>query len=72
MPRGTEQTMPKTLNEPKRAPLNLRTTQERRERLEALAAQNGLSLTAQVERLLEFAMDFEAIIKAVLEIGEVR
>ena len=59
--------MPKTLNEPKRAPLNIRTTQERRDRLEALAKQNGLSLTAQVERLLEFAMDFEAIKKAMIK-----
>lgn len=60
-----DEPMPKTLNEPKRAPLNIRTTQERRDRLEALAKQNGLSLTAQVERLLEFAMDFEIIKEAI-------
>jgi len=70
MPRGTEQTMPKTLNEPKRAPLNIRTTQERRKRLEAAALENGLSLTAQVERYLDFAMDFDAIKQAILKEGK--
>lgn len=38
---------------PKRAPLNLRTTPEMRDRLEAAAAARGLSITQEVMRRLE-------------------
>jgi hypothetical protein len=62
-----EQTMPRTDNARKLCPLNIRTTKERRERLEAAALENGLSLTAQVERYLDFAMDFDAIKQAILK-----
>lgn len=43
----------------KLAPLNIRTTQDRRERLEAAAKASGRSLTQQVERYLDMAMDME-------------
>jgi hypothetical protein len=43
----------------KLAPLNIRTTQERREKLEAAAMASGRSLTQQVERYLEMAMNIE-------------
>ena len=39
--------------EAKRSPLNLRTTSELRARLDAVAAQNGRSITQEVERRLE-------------------
>lgn len=55
---------------PKLYPLNIRTTKERRKRLEAAALENGLSLTAQVERYLDFAMDFDAIKQAILKEGK--
>lgn len=43
----------------KLAPLNIRTTQERRQKLEAAAMASGRSLTQQVERYLEMAMNIE-------------
>lgn len=54
--------MPRKPNEEgaKLAPLNIRTTQDRRQRLEAAAEASGRSLTQQVERYLDMAMDIEA------------
>lgn len=53
--------MPKKATEAgaKLAPLNIRTTQERRAKLEAAARASGRSLTQQVERYLEMAMNME-------------
>lgn len=45
--------------EQKLSPLNLRTTAERRRRLEESAAASGRSLAQEVERLLDYAMDME-------------
>tara|TARA_R110002110_G_scaffold96991_1_gene249456 strand:- start:38 stop:451 length:414 start_codon:yes stop_codon:yes gene_type:complete len=47
------------LNEVKKAPLNMRTTPEVRNRLEAAAAQTGRSLTHEVEFRLERSFLFE-------------
>lgn len=44
---------------PKLAALNLKTTRQRRERIESVAAKSGRSLTAEVERLLDLALDHE-------------
>lgn len=48
-----------TENGAKLAPLNIRTTQERRAKLEKAAKASGRSLTQQVERYLEMAMNIE-------------
>lgn len=44
---------------PKLAPIGIRTTPERKARLEAQARAKGRSLANEVERLLDFAMDYE-------------
>lgn len=43
----------------KLAPINIRTTAERRARIESLARDSGRSLTQEIEHLLDFALDFE-------------
>ncbi len=43
----------------KLSPINIRTTLDRRHRIEQLAKNSGRSLTQEVERLVDFALDFE-------------
>src|SRR5262245_18075923 len=47
---------------PKRVPLNMRTTQEMREKVERAAAQSGLSLVQEVERRLEKSFRDEEVL----------
>jgi Arc-like DNA binding domain len=57
MPRTTKPT-----GDGKRCPLNMRTTRETRERLEAAAAANGRSLAQEVEARLERSFQQEAVL----------
>ena len=61
MPRKAKPTTeaPLSEREGKRYPLNIRTTRETREKLEAAAARSGRSLAQEMEARLERSFDFE-------------
>jgi hypothetical protein len=70
MPRRAEKTTQKRKVRGKLYPLNMRTTFELRQRLEAAASKSGRSLAQEVERRIEDSFRFEPILQDIPNLVE--